>query len=181
MVKQSDEESDSMWAWQRRTGSFKPPAANEGGRMKTVSKLLLSLCLLMGFGAAMVAHAQIDSDATIEANIPYAFVVKDTQLPAGKYTIRVADETNPNMLEIRSAKGHTAVFFETENKLVNRTMRKSELVFDKIGDKYFLSQVFLKGDNSGNQLPESKMARRLEDGGHKAERHSVIAYLKRLK
>ena len=149
--------------------------------MKTVSKLLLSLCLLMGFGAAMVAHAQIDSDATIEANIPYAFVVKDTQLPAGKYTIKVADETNPSMLEIRSANGHTAVLFETENTLVKRTMHKSELVFDKVGDTYFLSQVFLKGDNSGNQLPESKMARRLEDGGHKAERHSVIAYLKRLK
>jgi hypothetical protein len=181
MVKQSDGESDSMWAWQRRTGSFKPPAINEGGRMKTVSKLLLSLCLLMGFGAAMVANAQIDSDATIEANIPYAFVVHDTQLPAGKYMIKVADETDPSVLEIRSAKGHTAVLFETENTLVNRTMRKSELVFDKIGDTYFLSQVSLKGDDSGNQLPMSKMARRLEDGGQKAERHSVIAYLKRLK
>lgn len=149
--------------------------------MKTVSKLFLSLCLLMGFGAAMVASAQIDSDATIEANIPYAFVVKDTTLPAGKYTIKVADETNPSVLEIRSANRHTAVLFETENTQVNRTMRKSELVFDKIGDTYFLSQVFLKGDNTGNLLPESKMARRLEDGGQKAVRHSIIAYLRRLK
>jgi hypothetical protein len=149
--------------------------------MKTVSKLFLSLCLVIGFGAAMVANAQIDSNATIEANIPYAFVVKDTQLPAGKYTISVADSTDPNVLEIRSANGHTAVLFETENMLVKRTMRRSELVFDKIGDNYFLSQVFLKGDDSGNQLPMSRMARRLEDGGHKAERHSVIAYLKRLK
>lgn len=149
--------------------------------MKTVSKLFLSLCLVMGFGAAMVARAQIDSDATIESNIPYAFVVKDTQLPAGKYTIKVADETDPSVMEIRSADGHTAVFFETENTLANRPVGKTELVFDKIGDSYFLSQVFLKGDSSGNQLPVSRMARRLEEGGHKAERHSIIAYIKRLK
>lgn len=135
----------------------------------------------MVFGTAMAASAQIDSDATIEANIPYAFVVKDTQLPAGKYTIRVADQTDPNVMEIRSADRHTAVFFETENMQANRMADKTELVFDKIGNTYFLSQVLLKGDSAGNQLPMSRMARRLEEGGHKAESHSLIAYLKRLK
>lgn len=149
--------------------------------MKTVSKLFLSLCLVMGLGAAMTARAQIESDATIVANIPHAFVVRDTTLPAGKYTIRVADATDLNVLEIRSADGRTAVVFETESVQANRAPGKSELVFDKIGDKYFLSQVFLKGDNSGNQLLKSRMERKLEEGDLKAERHSIVAYKKQSK
>lgn len=150
--------------------------------MKTVSKLLLSLCLVMSLGAAMAAKAQIDSDVTIEANIPHAFVVRDTTLPAGKYTIKVADDyDNLNLLEIRSADGRTAVFFETDDIQGYRATGKSELVFDRIGDKYFLSQVFLKGDNAGNQLAKSRMQRKLEDGGLKAERNSVAALRKQSK
>lgn len=150
--------------------------------MKTVSKLFLSLCLVIGLGAAMAASAQIEGDMTIEANIPHAFVVRDTTLPAGKYTIKVADDaTSLNVLEIRSANARTAVLFETEDIQTNRAPGKSELIFDKIGDTYFLSQVFLKGDNSGNQLPKSRMERKLEDGGLKAEMHSVAAYKKQSK
>jgi hypothetical protein len=130
----------------------------------------------MGLGAAMAARAQIDSDVTIEANIPYAFVVRDTTLPAGRYTIKVADEfTDLNVLEIRSHDGHMAVLFDTESKQANRAPSKSELLFDKIGDKYFLSQVFLEGDNSGNQLIKSRMEKKLEDSGRNAERQSVAA------
>ena len=144
--------------------------------MKTVTKLFLSLCLVMGFGAAMAARAQIESDATIEANIPYAFVVRDTTLPAGRYTIKVADKSaDLNVLEIRSRDGHTAVLFDTEGIQADRGPGKSELIFNKMGDKYFLSQVFLKGDNSGNQLIKSRMEKKLEDGGLKAERQSVAA------
>ena len=131
--------------------------------MKTLSKLFLSLCLVMGLGAALAAQAQIESDMTIEANIPHAFIVRDTTLPAGKYTIKVANAyDNLNLLEIRSANGRTAVFFETEDIQANRAPGKSELVFDTIGDNYFLSQVFLKGYNSGNQLAKSRMQQKLE-------------------
>ena len=150
--------------------------------MKRVSKLFLSFCLVMGLGAAMAARAQIDSDVTIEANIPHAFMVKDKQLPPGSYMVKVANKSGDlNVLEIRSHDGHTAVLFETESIQVNRAPGTSELVFDKVGDKYFLSQVFLKGDENGNQLAKSKMQRELEDGGLKAERRSIAANRKQTK
>lgn len=154
-------------------GELQAARPNMGGPMKTVSKLFLSLCLVTGLGAAMAARAQIDSNVVVRANIPHPFVVQDTTLPAGKYTIRVADQPEQNMLEIRSADGRTAVFFETEDMKTDRTPAKNELVFDKFGDTYFLSQVLLKGDDSGNQLVKSKKERKLEEGGQKAERHSV--------
>ena len=60
-------------------------------------------------------------------------------------------------MEIRSADGRVAVLFETEATKAKHTMRTSELVFDKLGDTYFPSRVFLAGDRSGNELAKTKM------------------------
>ena len=146
--------------------------------MKVVTKLFLSLCLVAGLGATLTANAQITSNATIKANIPYSFVVNNTTLPAGRYVIMVADPyaSDPNLLEIRSANGKTAVFFETEPVTVMGLARsRTELVFDKIGDDYFLSRVFLEGHGGGSRLLKSKMQKRLEENGSIAESHWVAA------
>lgn len=144
--------------------------------MKTVIKLFLSLCLVAGLGGAMTASAQIDSDSTIEANIPFSFVVENRTLPAGKYFVRVAENSDLGTLEIRGVRGRAAALFQTESVQPEHAPAKSELVFDKLGDRYFLSQVFVEGDSSGSQVLKSKMERRLEEGGMTPERHSVAAF-----
>ena len=146
--------------------------------MKIVTKLFLSLCLIAGLGATLTNSAQIQSNATIRANIPYSFVVQNTTLPAGTYVITVADSyaSDLSVLEIRSANGKTAVFFETEPVIVMGLARaRTELVFDKIGDDYFLSRVFLEGYGGGNRLFKSKMQKRLEENGSIAQSHWVAA------
>ena len=144
--------------------------------MKVISQAFLSLCLVLGLGAMFASHAQIDSDATIKVNIPHSFVVNNTTLPPGNYTIKVADDySNLNVLEIRSSNGKMNVLFDTEPVNLEREKRTSEVVFAKIGDDYFLSQVFLRGDESGNRVVKSKQQRRLEDGGSVAERTSLGA------
>jgi len=144
--------------------------------MKIVTKLFLSLCLVTGLGITLTANAQIRSDATIRANIPYSFVVNNTTLPAGKYVIQVlnSNASDLSLLEIRSANGKTTVLFETDPVTVPGFAPRTELVFDKIGDTYFLSKVFLQGDE-GNQLLKSKTQRRLEENGSIAENHSIAA------
>ena len=108
-----------------------------------ISKLFMSLCLVIGLGAVMMTQAQVESDVTIMANIPHAFVVGDTTLPAGKYTVRMADANdNSNVLEIRSAKGKMAVFVATQPIEELRAARRTELVFDQIGDQWFLQRSY---------------------------------------
>ena len=145
--------------------------------MKIVTKLFLSLCLVAGLGTTLTTNAQIRSDATIRAHIPYSFVVNNTTLPAGTYVITVADAYafELTVMEIRSANSKTAVFLDTEPVTVSGLAPQTELVFDKIGETYFLSKVFLKGDQRGNQLLKSKMQRRLEENGSIAESHSIPA------
>ena len=146
--------------------------------MKYVTKIFLTLCLVAGLGATINANAQIETDATIRATIPHSFVVHNTTLPAGTYTIGVAEKDTAadlNVLEITSANGKTNVLFDTESITGTRPARHTELVFDKIGDTYFLSQVFLKGDNGANQVVKSKMQRRLEESGSVSQSHSISA------
>jgi hypothetical protein len=146
--------------------------------MKIVTKLFLSLCLVAGLAATLTANAQIRSDAAIRANIPYSFVVNNTTLPGGTYVITVDDPygSDTSVLEIRSTNGKTAVLFDTDPITGPRLAPQTELVFDKIGDTYFLSQVFLKGNEGGNQLLKSKRQRRLEENGSIAESHSITAF-----
>ena len=147
--------------------------------MRNLGKLFLALCLLM-VGGGMVANAQIASDVTIQANIPFAFTVGDTTLPAGNYTIKVLDGDSMNVLELRSAIGHTAVVFETENTETRgaRVVNKSELVFHRIGDNYFLSQVWMAGSASGSELAKARMEKKLEGSGMKSERR-IAAILRK--
>jgi hypothetical protein len=64
---------------------------------------------------------------------------------------------------------------------VNQNGTKTELVFDKIGDNYFLRQVWLSGSNSGSELARSRMEKSIAGDSAQVERHSVVASLKRLK
>ena len=144
--------------------------------MKIVTKLFMSLCLVAGLGTTLAASAQVRSDATIRANIPYSFVVNNTTLPAGTYVLSVADPYGSDLtvLEIRSANSKVAVLFETQPITDPRSAPQTELVFDKVGDTYFLSRVFLEGDE-GSQLRKSKTQQRLEENGSIAESHSIAA------
>jgi hypothetical protein len=144
--------------------------------MKIITKLFLAVCLV-SLGATLTANAQIRSNAKLRANIPYSFVVNNTTLPAGTYVITVVDlyGSDLTVLEMRSANDKTAVLFDTQPVTVPGLAPQTALVFDKIGDTYFLSKVFLKGDEGGNQLPKSKMQRRLEENGSIAESHSIAA------
>jgi hypothetical protein len=150
--------------------------------IRNLGKLFLTLCLLT-VGGGVVANAQIDSDMQIQANVPFAFAVGDTTLPAGNYEIKRVDDNAPNVLELRSADGRTSVIFETENAQTrdDQAASKTELVFNKFGDEYFFSQLWVSGSVSGSELPKSRMEKRLASSGSHSERHSLVAVLKHLK
>lgn len=144
--------------------------------IRNLGKLCLALCLLT-VGGGIVANAQIDTTTTIEADVPFAFMVGNTTLPAGKYEIKGLDDLTPGALVLSAVKRGKRVVFDTNNTESNpeRLHGKSELVFNKIGGKYFLAQVWAEDSASGSQLVKSKMEKRLEDGGGQPERHSIAA------
>jgi hypothetical protein len=99
------------------------------------------------------ARAQIIGD--LEVNIPFQFHAGNAKLPPGKYTIHPLNDTDLTVMEITSEDGSTSVLFGVQNAQANSTPAKSELIFNKYGNRYFLSKLFDEGNTTGSEVPTS--------------------------
>jgi hypothetical protein len=140
-----------------------------------ISRLLI-LGLLIA-ASDICAKAQALAEGTIEADVPFAFIVGERTFPAGKYTLKRADETNPGVLEIRNDNGRRGSFFEVETAQAKENPRETKLVFDKFGDQYFLSEIWASDTNLGYRLPKTNAEKSLEGGDIEAELHSILGKL----
>lgn len=147
--------------------------------MKTqlISKLLI-LVLLTAAGVIR-ANAQALEVGTIEADVPFAFTVGQKAFPAGKYTLKRADDTTPGVLEIRNDKGRGTIFFEAQTTEANEYPRETNLVFDKIGDQYFLSEIWASDTKLGYRLQKTHTEKSLEGADVQTELRTIVAKLLR--
>jgi len=143
--------------------------------VKTLFMKMLVVIFLLAGVANVTVRAQALAEGTIVADVPFEFVVNETTLPAGRYTLRRLDQTEPQSLEIRSANGHKAVLFEAQNAQTPQIPRDPQLVFNKVGDQYFLSQIWANDTNLGYELPRTKAEEELEGKGIQSEHRSILA------
>jgi hypothetical protein len=143
---------------------------------RNITKIMLVFSFLM-LGGFTAAHAQIDDTSAIRAKIPFSFVVRDKTLPAGEYLIKQSDDDADatTVLQLTSLdKGRReSILFETTPDDANKAPKESNLVFDKIGNTYFLSQIWAKDELGGNKLEESKTERDMLAGNVKKEKFVV--------
>jgi hypothetical protein len=132
--------------------------------------MILAIAATVAIGAP-VLHAQIIGE--VEAKIPFAFSVDNTTLPAGDYTISPTEENDPSILWLQSADGNVGVLIATQNTQATQLPKSSELVFDKVGNRHFLRQIWLETEPAGYDLMKSKTEIRLEKSGTKAEQHRL--------
>jgi hypothetical protein len=123
--------------------------------------------MAMGVGIAQVN----DNDYGVQANIPFAFTVHNTRLPAGNYEIvRVSDVDS--VFEIHNADNSVAVLLMADNtKDTISHAQNPEIVFDEIGGQYFMRG--LNTEDYGYTYAEPRMEKKLEMQGQKVESHSV--------
>jgi len=135
---------------------------------------LLSLFIALVFALTICpsnAHAQIVGGAGLEVNVPFQFHVGSAKLPAGKYTIRLLDDSDLTVMEISSADGSTSALFQVQAADTNSTPAKSELIFNKYGNRYFLSKVAEEGSSSGSEVFESRYEKRVGQAAAEAQEH----------
>lgn len=129
--------------------------------------------------ASVLAFPMVNAQSQIvmSANVPFAFSVDGKQLAAGDYEARDAGaratliETKDGTAEVLGIYAYAGPSKEAETKLV----------FDKIGDRYFLRQIWTSTRSLGLSVPESKlekevMASSRESGGGGAK--TVIVALR---
>jgi hypothetical protein len=110
---------------------------------------------LLSLGLLLVTALAYAKTVNMKVNIPFNFVVGGATLPSGEYRFEGLGVAG-NAISIRkldqTAKSLTlAVRCES-----SKTQEKSKLVFHRYGDRYFLAQIWMAGDNSGHELPKSR-------------------------
>ena len=114
----------------------------------------LSGLAALGLAMASVASGYGQTAHTVQATIPFDFTVSGKVLPDGAYAVR-RDISGP--LKIVSLDGSNAVLALGMYAQSNTPRKEATLVFDRIGDHYFLTQVWEPGSDAGVQIPRSKM------------------------
>jgi hypothetical protein len=120
------------------------------------------------------ARAQIVGD--MEANIPFQFYAGNAKFPAGKYVIHMFDNSDLKIMEISRADGTSSSLFQVHAAEANSAPGKSELIFKKYGDHYFLEKLFDQGNSSGSQVVESGYETRIGRAAAEATEEHVPAH-----
>jgi hypothetical protein len=126
-----------------------------------MKKQFLRTTAILGlFFVIAISSANAQTAGRVEVNIPFDFSAGKVTLKAGSYSIK---QTSGNALVIRSVDGKTNALISAPLAIGSRDFKAGErLVFNQYGDRYFLSQVWLRVD-SGLQLftsgAEAKAAR----------------------
>ena len=128
--------------------------------LKTIA--IGSLLLVVAIVPVRSAQAQTLANG-IRAKIPFDFIVGDETLSAGDYYIyRTRQYSSDDVLTISTVEGHVAAVRLTNGAQALSPKEQSVLVFNRYGNKYFLSQVWIAGSNMGRVFLRSRSERELE-------------------
>lgn len=113
-------------------------------------RIVAILGIFLGLAVAS-GHAQAPSK--VEVNIPFEFSAGKTTLPAGVYSIK---RMSGNNVTLRSEDGKSSVILNapiTDSSSDPKAVER--IVFEKYGDQYALSQIWLTAD-TGRQVWTNK-------------------------
>ena len=123
---------------------------------KRSASVIAVAAVLMLLGAAAASAG----DLIVRGEIPFAFVVDNTEMPAGVYLIsRVSDNNDAPLRITNKLHGKGSAMFLTGEAAGSNASGHPELVFNRYGDRYFLRQVWTGTPGAGYQLPESRSER----------------------
>ena len=103
--------------------------------MKTKVLAMTLLAML----PATLAHAE---DDFFNAQVPFSFTAQGKELPAGSYRFRVDFAKGMVRVESMTGKFEVVPFVTTLARPEHSTATDSHIVFDKVGDKYSLSEIW---------------------------------------
>ncbi|MHB8608926.1 MAG: hypothetical protein ACYDCG_11545 [Candidatus Acidiferrales bacterium] len=118
--------------------------------MKKRTLVMAGIVALAVMASTRVAQAQ----ESLVVNIPFNFVAGNRTLPAGEYAVTVSGTMHTLLLVDRKDSAASA-FLGTNAIVANEIQPESKLIFNRYGDRYFLSQVWSEGSSRGRQLLKS--------------------------
>ena len=136
--------------------------------MKNPRSILLALTVLL---LATAAQAQTTN---VNASIPFAFVVGDHAYPAGEYTVKSMSQGSAAIRIDNADESEKGITLSNACSKAQPAVGTT-LVFHRVGDNYFLYQIWREGNSDGRQFPVSKKEAQLAKNYSKPELVIVAA------
>ena len=134
---------------------------------------------IVGVLVAVVAILAVNvavAQSPTKVNVPFNFIVGQQAMPAGSYELQKVGDRATLIASADGAAKKIVLSYHCES----REMQDPKLVFDKIGDRYFLSQIWMTQSESGLQLPASKLEKevRMSANAEPAGAETVVIALR---
>jgi hypothetical protein len=117
--------------------------------MKNLRSILLALTVPL---LATAAQAQTTN---VKASIPFDFVVGDHAYSAGEYTVKSMGQSGA-AIRIDNADESEKGITLSNACSSGRPATGTKLVFQRLGDNYFLYQIWTEGSSLGREFPMGK-------------------------
>ena len=98
------------------------------------------------------------SKLAMRMKIPFDFVAGEKAFPAGEYTVQTGGGL-ANSVWIRSEDPSKNLVLFSHSTVVQQAQGESWLRFHRYGDRYFLSQILIEGNGTGQELRRSRAER----------------------
>jgi hypothetical protein len=133
-----------------------------------------SIILLAILGVS--SQAQSRSRQQLRVNVPFAFNVGNTVLPAGEYRVNIVNPSSDlSVLLIASSDGKSKTMVKTTD-VRGWATAKAKLSFRHYGSHYFLAQVWMSGEQTGLATPSSSAERAIRRQlGNANKKNDVVA------
>ena len=148
-----------------------------------MKKQIITVMAVAMFCATLaVASVRAQGAGNMSVNIPFDFTIAARTLPAGEYYLQRSIDGPRVVMQIRSRDKADGVYLpQTHPMQGGEIQAESKLVFNKYGNQYFLSQVWIAGRSSGEELTktsrEQLLRREIAARAIKRERVTVAAKL----
>lgn len=121
--------------------------------MKVLRSVLSAVAFLF------VATAVPAQQTNVRATVPFDFVVGDRAYPAGDYSLK-SFSVDSAVIRIQSPES-TSILIPSNSCQSGKPSKITKIVFRRMGDEYFLYQVWVAGNSSGREFPQSRREMRL--------------------
>ncbi len=121
--------------------------------MKCNSIAQSSLVVLSLLLTVAGAHAQ----SATRANVPFAFKVGTTQMPAGTYSVH--NQLGTNLVTVRNVQTGTSVV--AMGRRESPSKKTDKLIFHRYGSQYFLTEILGETGSQAMVFPATKQEQEL--------------------
>ena len=110
---------------------------------------LLAVLVLLAAGSVQAQNGGV------KANIPFDFTAGSKTLTAGEYRITAMSDAGGVLWVAGSGFSKGFVGSQAVEKIAAAT--STRLVFHRYGNRYFLYQIWVEGENRGRELPRTRL------------------------